>query len=94
MNKKSKIIDVFQRDPPLIKMKLEMPELEKAIREGKNIMDKPSKPTPKQKCPDCESKLYITSIIHQNGQVNFGCINQECPLIGFIHNGEFFFSGK
>lgn len=54
--------------------------------------DKPWKPKSTEICPNCKGLLYISSIIPQNGQVNFGCLNYECPITGFIHLGEIYFS--
>lgn len=53
--------------------------------------DKHWKPEPKEYCPVCKDKLYISSIISINGQVNFGCLNETCPVTGFIVNNELYF---
>lgn len=50
------------------------------------------KPSPNEVCPECASRFYISSIIPQNGQVNFACIQSDCPCMGFIHNGMIYFS--
>ncbi len=52
---------------------------------------KPFKPNCLEVCPLCEGKLYISSIIPENGQVNFGCLNIECPVIGFINKAKLYF---
>jgi hypothetical protein len=52
----------------------------------------PWKPNPSELCPLCEDNLYISSIIPQNGQVNFGCFNKKCPVTGFVYNGNLYFN--
>lgn len=62
---------------------------------GEHCLDckcKPWKPNNFEFCPECESKLYISSIIPMNGQVNFACISDKCPISGFIYQGKFYFS--
>ncbi len=54
--------------------------------------DKPWKPEPKEYCPVCKDKLYISSIIPINSQVNFGCLNETCLVTGFIFNGKLYFN--
>lgn len=46
-----------------------------------------------EKCIDCHSLLYITSIIPDNGQVNFVC-SGDCGTCGFIHNAKVYFQVK
>jgi len=53
---------------------------------------KPWKPNDYICCPKCEDILFISSVVPINGQVNFACINNECPISGFIHSGKFYFS--
>lgn len=50
------------------------------------------KPKASESCPFCKEILYISSIISQNGQVNFGCTNKDCPITGFIFQGRTYIS--
>ncbi len=59
--------------------------------EKKTMWDKP---TIQECCPRCHSALVITSIIHENEQVNFVCNNYECPYVGFIHLGKIYFAKR
>lgn len=53
---------------------------------------KPWKPDRRVSCPACDGALFISSIIPINGQVNFACINDKCPVFGFVSKGECYFS--
>lgn len=50
------------------------------------------KPEPTELCPLCDKSLYISSIIPQNGQFNFGCKNKECSITGFVIKGTAYFN--
>ena len=52
------------------------------------------KPSTHEKCHNCEAKLYISSVVPENGQVNFACVNEECEGSGFIHRGVLYFNFK
>lgn len=52
---------------------------------------KPWKPEHYIACPTCDDFLFITSLIQLNGQVNFACMNNDCPTSGFICSGKFYF---
>jgi C4-type Zn-finger protein len=54
--------------------------------------EKPLKPTSRLECPICGKHLYISSLIPQNGQVNFWCIKEDCGMCGFIIRSEIYFN--
>ena len=49
------------------------------------------KPIIVELCAKCNSPLYITSAIPENGQVNFICSDHECTAFGFIFKGYKFY---
>lgn len=57
-----------------------------------NENENPWKPNSYKKCPTCDGKMYISSIIPMNGQVNFACINDDCATDGFINKGIMYFN--
>lgn len=46
------------------------------------------KPDSEILCPNCDSRVYLTSIIKENHQVNFCCLNENCDTYGFCVRGK------